>query len=160
MRRLGQAVASAVVCLLACPFPSHAAPDGEAVFSRVVSAEVRGLVFYADGETPAADLPVRIWDIAKRDFVFETTTDENGFFKFPTLKPGNYYVTFDWMKVELEVVDNTTVLEQQPDAILVVIPRGFGFLTINQLNTLLIASSLSEMAAQYDQPKKPVIVSP
>lgn len=130
-------------------------------FSRVVSAEVRGYVFYADGETPASGVPVRIWDALMRQFIFETETDENGYFDFPKLEAGKYYVTFDWVKLELEVMDNRMPYVQQPHDIIVVIPRGTGFMPLVHLQSLLVASTISEIAVLYrEKPKRPPVVSP
>ncbi len=162
MRVLARAMAVAFVVIAVTSRPSPAAVGYATVFSKVVSAEVQGLVFYADGVTPAAEVPVRIWDTAKKEFLFETKTDETGAFRLPTLKPGNYYVTFDWLKVELQVEDKTPDLVQQPHDVVVIIPRGLGFVGISQLNALLVASTVSEMAASYNWQKdtKPYIVSP
>lgn len=144
-----------VLCLLA-PSVRAAAPP-PALYSEVVSAEVQGLVFYSDGKTPAGQLPVRIWDFKTRNFIHETLTDENGFFALPKLEPGKYYVTFDWMKLELVVVEKGAAAAQQPHDIIVIIPRGLGFMSIAQLNTLLIATTISQMAVQWERPK---VVSP
>lgn len=144
--------------MLWAPAPALSVATVQAgAFSRVITAEVQGLVFYSDGETPAADLPVRIWDIEKREFIYETRTDENGFYKLPKLEPGRYYVTFDWMKLELLVVEEKdTALIQQPHDVIVVIPRGVGFMSLTQLSTFLLASTMS----QYVFEERPRIVSP
>ncbi|MFH0953724.1 MAG: hypothetical protein V1873_05300 [Verrucomicrobiota bacterium] len=144
--------------MLWAPAPALSVATVQAgAFSRVITAEIQGLVFYSDGETPAADLPVRIWDIEKREFIYETRTDENGFYKLPKLEPGRYYVTFDWMKLELLVVEEKeTALTQQPHDVIVVIPRGVGFVSLTQLSTFLLASTMS----QYSFEERPRIVSP
>ena len=131
------------------------------LYSQVVSSKVSGFVFYADGKTPAGDIPVRVWDIDKREFVFQTRTDPNGFYELPKLDPGKYFVTFDWMKLELVVTENSSTMLQQPHDVIVIIPRGLGFLSIGQLNSMLVASTMSEMALMYeDQWKRPDVVSP
>jgi hypothetical protein len=135
----------------------EAAAPPPALYSEVVSAEVQGLVFYSDGKTPASDLPVRIWDFETREFIYESYTDQNGFFALPKLEPGKYYVTFDWMKLELVVVEKGAELAQQPHDIVVIIPRGVGFMSVGQLNSLLLASTISQMAVQWERPK---VVSP
>ena len=44
------------------------------MYSQIVEAEIKGFVYYTDGKTPAAKVPVRIWDVDERDFIFETET--------------------------------------------------------------------------------------
>lgn len=131
------------------------------IYSQVVSAKVSGFVFYSDGQTAAGDVPVRVWDIDKREFVFQTRTDPNGFYELPKLDPGKYFVSFDWMKLELIVTENSTEMLQQPHDVIVIIPRGLGFLAIGQLNSILVAATMSEMALLYEgQWERPDVVSP
>ena len=147
-----------------CP----AAIEQVGAFSRVISAEVQGYVFYADGETAAEGVPVRVWDALTREFIYETPTDADGHFNFPKLEPGKYYVTFDWVKLELEVLDKGLPYAQQPHDIVVIIPRGTGFMPMTHLHTLLLASTISEAALMYrnppptepPEPPRPPIVSP
>jgi hypothetical protein len=137
--------------------PANAARTEGGAMSRVVSAEVQGFVYYSDGETPAAQVPVRVWDFQTRDYILETITDEYGYYSLPKLEEGRYYVTFDWMKLELQVEGNATTLAQQPHDVIVIIPRGSGFLSFSQLTALLLASFLSNATHDWDRPH---IVSP
>lgn len=156
MRRSISVALAVLMAWLPC-FEAAAAMRYEpGAFSKVITAEVQGLVFYSDGETPATDLPVRIWDIEKREFIYEDMTDENGYFELPKLEPGRYFVTFDWMKIELLVVEKASVVAQQPHDIVVVIPRGLGFVSINQLTALLLASTMSF----YEFPPRERKISP
>ncbi len=128
--------------------------------TQVISADVQGLVFYADGQTPAADVPIRIWDIEKREFIYSAQTDENGYFHLPKLEPGKYYVTFDWVKVELLVVEPVGGV-QQPHDVVVVIPRGLGFMSLTHLSSLLVASTITESALLSEWNfERPSVVSP
>jgi hypothetical protein len=134
-------------------------PSG--AFSRIVSAEVQGLVFYEDGATPAANVPVRVWDTDQKEFIYETQTDENGYFTLPKFEPGIYFLTFDWMKLELIVTEAGKTMVQQPHDVIVIIPRGLGFMSVNQLVSILTASTISEMAVMYQREWQPAkIVSP
>jgi hypothetical protein len=153
------AILAAVLALWLAVAPAQAARTEGGAMSRVVSAEVRGFVFYSDGQTPAANTPVRVWDFQRREFIYETTTDDEGYFNLPKLQEGRYYVTFDWMKLELQVQGNTATFAQQPHDIIVIIPRGMGFMSFNQLTSLLLASLLSNAAIQ-NQWERPKIVSP
>ena len=143
----------------------HATLEQVGAFSRVISAEVQGFVFYADGETAAQGVPVRVWDAVTREFIYETETDSDGRFNFPKLEPGKYYVTFDWVKLELEVLDKGLPYAQQPHDIVVIIPRGTGFMPMTHLHALLVASTISEAALIYRNPEltpnpRPPVVSP
>lgn len=160
-------LAAALIGVL-CGSESPAAIEQVGAFSRVISAEVQGYVFYADGETAAEGVPVRVWDAITREFIYETQTDSSGHFNFPKLEPGKYYVTFDWVKLELEVLDKGLPYAQQPHDIVVIIPRGTGFMPMTHLHTLLLASTISEAAMIYrnpppnepSEPPRPPVVSP
>jgi hypothetical protein len=128
-------------------------------YSRLVTADVRGFVFYSDGTSPAARVPVRVWNIDTREFVLEAETNENGFYDLGDLEPGSYFVTFDWTKVKLTVVDRVGAAMQQPHDIIVVIPRSVGFVSANQLSSSLIAATLTESARRYEE-RRPRVVSP
>ena len=143
-------------------FTAHECPSAiqqVGAFSQVISAEVRGYVYYADGETAAEGVPVRIWDALTREFIYETQTDANGYFSFPRMEPGKYYVTFDWVKLELEVLEKGLPYAQQPHDIIVIIPRGTGFMPMVHLHTLLLAAAISDTAIFYP-PDRPPVVSP
>ena len=155
MRILGKAVLAAGLIAFGSSSPGFAAIEQVGAFSRVISAEVQGFVFYADGETPASGVPVRVWDALTREFIYETQTDESGRFNFPKLEPGKYFVTFDWVKLELEVIDKGMPYAQQPHDVVVIIPRGTGFMPMVHLHTLLLASTISEAALLYRKPPPP-----
>lgn len=131
-----------------------------AYFYKVVTAEAQGFVFFADAETPAARVPVRLWDTRQRDFIYETFTNDDGSFELPQLNPGRYYVTFDTITLELEVVPKIAMLEQQPHEIIVIIPRGTASMPLVHLNGILIASTISEGALLYKNEKRQDVVSP
>jgi len=143
------------------------------VVSPLIAAELKGFVFYADGETPAAEVPVRVWDVNQRKFIYETTTDDFGAYFLPRLEPGRYFLTFDWLKLELEVLGNEATLIQQPHDVIVIIPRGLASVSINQMTSLLIATTLSQAAMGFSKekpgtppgppppiPPRPPVVSP
>jgi len=134
--------------------------QAEPLSSRVVAAEVRGFVFYADGETPAAGVPVRVWDVESRTFIHEVTTDRNGFYQLPRLESGVYYLTFDWTRIELVVVDAATGLAQQPHDVIAVIPRGVAFISIPNLTALLTLSTVTAAAPLFDEIELEDVVSP
>ncbi len=160
MNNLGRFVA--VVMVAAGLFaPRALAARTDAPVTKLPSAEIHGFVFYADGVTPAADVPVRVWDFERREFIYQTQTDENGRYTLPKLAPGKYYVTYDWMKLQVLVIENGAGIVQQPHDVVVVIPRGLGFMSVAQLNAFLTASTLTEMTLIYENDwQRPEVVSP
>jgi len=74
---------------------------------------------YDDGETPLANIPVKLYD-GNGDFVAQTTTDENGVYGFGDLPPGTYTVSapnFGPDGEELTTLNNqtTTLLSGEED---------------------------------------------
>lgn len=129
--------------------------------ARVIQADIKGFVFYADGKTPAAKVPVRVWDVSRREFIFETETNDYGFYQLPHLEPGDYYLTFDWTRLRIMVVENGGGSVQQAHHVIVVIPRDVGFVALPQLTAVLFATTLTEKARQYEEPpERPPVVSP
>ncbi len=134
--------------------------DSSLVLTKVFRSQIRGFVFYTDGETPASKVPVRAWDVEQRKFVAETTTDDNGFFELPELPPGEYYITFDWTRLRIEVEENKPGnVVQQAHHVIVVIPRDVAFISIPQLSSVLLATSVSEVARRTEE-ERPKLISP
>lgn len=131
-----------------------------AYFYKIISADAKGFVFWGDGQTPAVGVPVRVWDIQKRDFIFETVTDENGGYRLPLLEPGRYFVTFDTIRLDLEVLPRIPYAEQQIHDIIVIIPRGVASVPLTHLHAILLAGSISEGALLYRNEDRRTIVSP
>ena len=95
-------------------------------YYETISSEITGFVLFSDGKTPANDVPIRLWSFAQEKYVYETETDDDGFYKLPKLPIGTYQLEFDRIRVELRI------LEDRPDLIVssghshdivVVIPR-------------------------------------
>lgn len=149
-----------IVCGLIVAPMSSVGVSRPAYFYRIISAEAKGFVFWEDGETPAIGIPVRVWDFQKREFVFETVTDENGAYRLPLLEPGRYFTTFDTIRLDLEVVPVIPRAEQQIHDIIVVVPRGVASVPLMQLHSILLAGSISEGALLYRNEDRRNIVSP
>lgn len=144
-------------------WPGTAGAKNQYVVSPIVSGELQGFVFYADGETPAAEIPVRVYDIPRREFIHETITDDYGFYSLPRLEPGRYFLTFDWLKLEFEVLPKEGERLQQPHDVIVIIPRGLATVSLAQLSSLLFATTLTQAAARYEtweEVERPIVVSP
>lgn len=146
------------LCLMAVT--ASAVISRPAYFYKIVTSETQGFVFWSDGKTPAIGVPVRLWDIEKREFVFETATDENGAFRLPALGPGRYFVTFDTIRLDLEVLPQIPYAQQQAHDIIVVIPRGVASVPLTQLQAILLAGTISEGALLYRNEDRKTIVSP
>lgn len=106
----------------------------EVTYSRyleVKPGELGGQVLYPDGRTPAAKVPVRVWSVQEKKFVYQTTTDEKGHYTVPKLAPGRYLVLFgDRVSVDLRVVETATFAGKPLN---VIIPRGRVFLAPEEL---------------------------
>ena len=110
----------------------------------VKPGELTGRVLYPDGVIPAADAPVRVWSVAEKRSVYETTTDSSGNYKLPALKEGRYFLVFgDRVVVDLRV-DASAKLTGQP--INVIIPRG---------KALLSREEIAEELALLSEGKRP-----
>lgn len=134
---------------------------GAAAFYSMHPADIAGLVLYTDGETPAENVPVRVWDAQKREFILETETNEHGRYLLKALEPGEYYLTFDWTKLRLDIKPGPGNPERQNLGVVVVIPRPVGFVNVHMLNTMLIAGSLSERAVMLgDEERMSQVSSP
>ncbi|MBN1510510.1 MAG: carboxypeptidase regulatory-like domain-containing protein [Phycisphaerae bacterium] len=128
-----------------------ARPATSEMYSQLIEAEVKGFVFYTDGRTPAAKVPVRVWDVRRREFIIETETNEYGFYSLPRLEPGEYYLTYDWTRLRIQIIGEHDGDVQQPHHVVVVIPRDVGFVAIPQMSAALFATTLSEMSRQYEE---------
>jgi len=100
-------------------------------YLEMAPGELGGQVLYPDGKTPAVRVPVRVWSVQEKRFVYQTATDEKGGYKLPRLVPGRYLVLFgDRVSVELRVAETAGVLAKPLN---VIIPRGRVFLTPEEL---------------------------
>lgn len=92
---------------------------------------LNGQVLYTDGKTPAAKVPVRVWSVKEKKFVYETTTDDEGNYKIPELAEGKYLAVFgDRVIVDLRVSDAALPVKKPFN---VIIPEGKPLLTREEL---------------------------
>ncbi len=137
-------VAAVMAALLCAALAARAAPapskeDAAAANrSRVLTikpAQIQSVALHSDGKTPAATVPARIWSIAKKKFVHEATTDEDGACALPKLPEGRYIGIFgDRLRLDI-VVDEAK--GQATEKLKVVIPRGKSQVTRKKLATEL-----------------------
>lgn len=123
---------------------------------KTVSERITGFVYYTDGETPAEDVVVRVWNTQTGDVIHETLTDDIGYYELPKLELGEYMVTFDRIRLDLQIVGREAALVQHPHNIVVVIPQVFPWvspvaLTSYLLPTAVIIGEPLIRAAEEDQ---------
>ncbi len=91
-------------------------------FLLVKPGAFTGKVLYTDGKSPAAEVPVRVWSITQKKFVYNTTTDKKGAYKLPKLPADRYLAIYgDRVSVDLRVDEKAKGTPQPLD---VIIPRG------------------------------------
>jgi len=127
---------AAVVALICSTFPRPAdtlfaqqqsvpQPAPAVAYSQFMSVKpgpLNGLVLYTDGQTPAAQVLVRVWSVEQAKFVLDITTDDKGAYQISELAPGRYFVVFgDRVYVDLRV-DEKAQFAGGP--LNVIIPRG------------------------------------
>jgi hypothetical protein len=99
----------------------------EASHAQLMPQEILGVVLYADGETPVAKFPVRVWSADRRRYMFRTRTDSEGVFRIPSLGTGRAYVLVGRLKIDLEVIAREAGGLLQHHDIVVVLPRRMVF---------------------------------
>lgn len=108
----------AVLALIAAVGIAHAAPD-----VAVLPADIRGVVLFPDGKTPADGLTIRVWNAETEEIVFKTKTNKQGIFDLPELEAGNHYVTAGPVRIEMRVLEGRPGTAPQPHGFVVVIPK-------------------------------------
>ena len=147
-------IAAGVVAVLAC-----GARTREASYTVIVREDIEGHVLYEDGHSPVYRAPVRLWDIDRRRFVYQTATDRNGFFAIPVEEQGNYYLVFDWTRIKFKAVEPEGGRQIQSTHVVTILPRPVGYVSTPYLVNLLAASSMTEVVRRFDQ-RRPRIISP
>ncbi len=85
-------------------------------------APLSGQVLFPDATSPAGGVPVRMWSVAERRFIYETVTDAEGAYSLPAVGPGRYWLVFgDKVTVDVEVSEEG---KDAPKTFTVIIPRG------------------------------------
>ncbi len=139
--------------------PASRAADGLPVVNAETAA-VTGFILYSDGETPATRRPVRVWDIDKEKFVFETESDDFGMYRIPKLERGQYTIYYDRVRTHMNILDSETVTSLHSHNIIVVLPVNIGSVSFFQMQTILfnggLVSSAPVLARINDNPPDPI----
>jgi hypothetical protein len=110
-----------------------AAPYSQSL--TIKPGSLTGQVLYPDGETPAANVPIRVWSVVDKKFIYEGTTDEKGMYRIPALGPGQYVVIAgDRVRVEVVVSDAASTTGKPLN---IIIPRGKAFFSTQELEAEL-----------------------
>lgn len=129
-------------------------------------AVIRGVVLLQDGETPASNLRVRVWDARTETIVLKTVTDDDGLFIVPEYDDiNNFYVTIGPVKVDLAVLAARGATPQH-NGVVVVLPKRVNI--TNTLHPVVVrpatvgtaAVGVQQVLEESPLPKKPITVSP
>jgi len=137
---------------------SAAPASPEASYTVIIRDRIDGYVLYEDGQSPVYRVPVRLWDIERRRFVYRTETDRQGYFSIPVESSGDYYLVFDWTRVKFRAVEPAGQVVQRAHVV-TILPRPVGYVSAPHLMSILGASSMSEIVRRFDE-RRPRILSP
>ena len=130
-------------CLLFAAGTAAAAASSQV--ATISTQELSGKLLYPDGETPVAAAPVRVWSVAQKKFIYQTTTDAKGAYTLPQMSPGRYVLVYgDRVRVNLVV---TAGKEPFVKFLNVIIPRGIPLVTEEQLAAELAGGAVAGGAA-------------
>jgi hypothetical protein len=107
------------------------------------SSNIKGVVVYADGETPVVDLDIRVWDAVRERTVFKTKTDGSGVFAVPQLKEGRFCILAGSLMIDLKMFSaasatGATGASSQAHHIVIAMPRAsFVAMAMPELPVLL-----------------------
>ena len=131
------------------------APAGEfKPHVELLPYDIVGVALYPDGETPAVNLPIRVWDIERKKFIYRARTDHEGVFRVAQLDPGKCHLFVGRVKINLMMLARKQVALLQHHDIIVVLPRGLLIPSRTRLYEVLLAPAL----IQPPEPTK--VISP
>jgi len=103
-------------------------------------SDIVGVTLCPDGQTPVADLPVRVWSVDKDKMIYKTQTDKDGGFRIPSLSAGRCFIFVGRVKVDINVLRNQqNALTQHADWV-VVMPRSLLLTKTPEIYDLLMTT--------------------
>jgi len=120
----------------------------------VAPQEIIGVALFPDGRTPVVGLPVRIWDVAAKRFIYRSRTDKHGVFRVPRLGKGLCSLVVGRVKIDLWVFAKEMEGTPQRHDIVVVVPRKMVVSVSPHLFDVIILPALIR------PPDSPRVVSP
>ena len=91
---------------------------------EIVPEEIVGIALYPDGETPVAELPIRVWSQERRRIILRTRTAEDGTFRVPRTAVGPCFLFVGRVKMNLQMLPTGGDGTNQHHDIVVVVPRS------------------------------------
>lgn len=147
----------AAVLLALALMPARGA--GLSPHMELIPEEVNGVVLFPDGQTPVADLPIRVWDADQEKILFRTSTDRDGIFKLPEVPTGRLFIYVGRMRIEVRVLDRAINAAHQRHDLIIVISRQMVYGQVPVMEDVMLtagAAGLTEFyLLQNLQPRNP-----
>ena len=144
---------TALVATMTVAWAHYTVSEETQPHAELIPEEIVGIALYPDGETPVSKLPVRVWDVEKKQFTHRSRTAEDGTFRVPKMKPGRSYLFVGGVKIDVRILAKSGIGPQQHD-IVVALPRRMLVARQPKLYDLLLAPLLIQ------PPDPPQVVSP
>jgi hypothetical protein len=157
--------AALTLCLCLVASPGVRAENGEP-HAELLPNDIAGVVLGPDGETPIEDLPVRVWSVDRRRYLYRTKTDKDGMFDIPRMRTGRCYLLVGGVKIDLRILSRRAGSLMQHHDIVIALPRRM--VVASRLETWIVPIALDAVGA-WDiltapelirPPPPPIIVSP
>jgi hypothetical protein len=155
-----------MVCGIAClAFAFVCSGAGFGPHMELIPEQIVGVVLFPDGHTPAANLPVRVWDVDREKTIYRTQTDDDGVFEIPELKPGRMQIFIGRMKVDIRILDKAVnAVHQRHDIVLVVGRRAILPLRFDSQSVLFMGGAAGLVPLLLPEllnpPPDPAVMSP
>ena len=143
----------AILAVILAAGIANAAPD-----VAVLPADIRGVVLFPDGKTPADGLTIRVWNADTEEIVYKTKTNAQGIFDLPEMTIGNHYVTAGPVRIDMRVLEGRPAVTPQPHGFVIVIPKRAP--VIQPLIPTTITASATPFLVEAPSPPGPTVVSP
>lgn len=121
---------------------------------ELLEEDIVGLAVYPDGETPAEDVPVRVWSVDRKEMIYRSRTDENGNFRIPRLESGQNYLFVGRVRINLKIFKPEAGAAHQYHDIVMVVSRGMVVPAKPNIMEIMLAPIIMR------PPEDPRVVSP
>lgn len=121
---------------------------------ELLEQEITGLALYPDGQTPVADMPVRVWNVDAKKIIFRGRTGRNGSFSIPRLEAGNNYLFVGRVRVNLRIFKPAPDTIHQSHDIIMVVSRGMVVPAKPNVMEVIMAPAIMK------PPEDPPVISP
>jgi hypothetical protein len=119
---------------------------GDSVHMNLVNENIVGVVLHADGITPVAGLPIRVWNESTKKMVCRTKTDRDGIFAIPdNLTKGSTFIYIGRLKVNVQMYAVEEGSIHQHHDIVVVLPRVMLMPSMPVVETVILPGTALEV---------------